>query len=278
MFIYIIHFDTRLSHAEHYVGSTNTLEARLKAHAKGYGARITKELKTQRTNWRLSTLYHARNQTHREIEARIKKQKNTPAFCKICTEQPRVPKGCDSYDLKILEKEGWPTEAKHFIEDKTPQAIKIDVASSSDFNYIIATMKTEKATLGFIPSTGVQEAITRGRILIARTERMERLGFLLITESDDRCRIKIQQCVVNDADRNMGVGKALVEMQRWRTPYASTQCKVRSDLAENHFWKSIGFEKVREVKHKTSGSTLNQYYAPPQLAMLPKDRVQIKEK
>lgn len=105
MFVYILHFDTKLSHAQHYVGSTTNLKYRLKAHALGFAANLTKVIAGHGIGWQLATLLKVERGNFRAIERLIKKQNNGPRYCKICTKQAPVPKGCRSYDLRILTRE-----------------------------------------------------------------------------------------------------------------------------------------------------------------------------
>ena len=52
--IYLIHFDEKLSHAQHYLGYTGgDLEARLERHRNGNGARLMQVIEERGITWRL---------------------------------------------------------------------------------------------------------------------------------------------------------------------------------------------------------------------------------
>jgi predicted GIY-YIG superfamily endonuclease len=85
-FIYLLHFDEPLSHARHYLGSTEDLPQRLAAHANGQGARITEVLKENGQHWTLAAIFQPidKTETIRELESKTKKQKASPTYCPIC--------------------------------------------------------------------------------------------------------------------------------------------------------------------------------------------------
>jgi len=78
--VYVIHFNSPLSHARHYVGWTNDLEARMERHEKGQGARLLEVLRERGIGWRLAATFPGT----RHDERRIKNAKNTPRICPDC--------------------------------------------------------------------------------------------------------------------------------------------------------------------------------------------------
>jgi predicted GIY-YIG superfamily endonuclease len=81
--VYLIHFDTPLHHARHYLGWTTDLEARLEAHRQGNGARLMEVITEAGITWKLARTWEG----GRELERHLKRQKNSPRFCPICQEK-----------------------------------------------------------------------------------------------------------------------------------------------------------------------------------------------
>lgn len=83
--VYIIHFESKLHHAQHYVGSTKNLEQRLARHrqakpkTKG-DANLIGVINEKGIPWQLATTIEG----GREMERRIKARHNTPKLCPIC--------------------------------------------------------------------------------------------------------------------------------------------------------------------------------------------------
>ena len=89
-FVYLLHFDTPLAHARHYIGSTDNLERRLKQHSKGRSACIMRAVTEKGITWRLArtwpyeTLHEARLAEHHFKES-YKNARRT--LCPICREE-----------------------------------------------------------------------------------------------------------------------------------------------------------------------------------------------
>lgn len=80
--VYVIHFDTPLHHAQHYVGSSDNIERRLMEHAKGNGARLLQVLREKAIGWKVTLTIET--DTPRELERQIKRQKNGRKMCPMC--------------------------------------------------------------------------------------------------------------------------------------------------------------------------------------------------
>ena len=85
--VYLIHFDTPLgdlanSHgqAQHYLGSTDDLKARLERHKQGNGARIMQVVSEAGISWQLVRTWEG----GREMERKLKRQHNAPRLCPVC--------------------------------------------------------------------------------------------------------------------------------------------------------------------------------------------------
>lgn len=92
MSVYILHLDTPLHHARHYVGfSTNkrTLEERIEHHRRGTAScNFTKVLREVGITFTLAKVF-AGKQFDRAFERKLKKTKAVPHYCPICN--PNAP-------------------------------------------------------------------------------------------------------------------------------------------------------------------------------------------
>ena len=83
--VYLIHFETKLHHAGHYVGYARKVGKRIALHRSGRGARILRALRECGIRWRVVRVWPAGT---RILERSIKNKKNAPCFCPICSRQP----------------------------------------------------------------------------------------------------------------------------------------------------------------------------------------------
>lgn len=80
MTVYLIHFNQKLHHAQHYLGSSDDLAARLDVHRNGHGARLIQVITALGISWQLARTWPG----GRQLERRLKNQKNGPRLCPIC--------------------------------------------------------------------------------------------------------------------------------------------------------------------------------------------------
>lgn len=66
--IYLIHFETPLAHARHYLGWTITLEDRLRDHAAGRGANLMRVVRDRGIRWSLARLWTGTRRKERQIK------------------------------------------------------------------------------------------------------------------------------------------------------------------------------------------------------------------
>jgi predicted GIY-YIG superfamily endonuclease len=85
--VYLIHFDRRLGnlenshgYAQHYLGYTDDLDARLEAHRSGNGSRLMEVVAERGITWRLVRAWRG----DRALERRLKHRHNSPRLCPIC--------------------------------------------------------------------------------------------------------------------------------------------------------------------------------------------------
>lgn len=81
--VYLLHFQRRYRHAGHYLGWTANLRERLRAHRSGNGARLLEVITEAGINWTLARTWEG----GRDLERRLKAQKNSPRLCPICRKE-----------------------------------------------------------------------------------------------------------------------------------------------------------------------------------------------
>jgi len=79
--VYLIHFNEKLAHAQHYMGWTTNLSERLHAHETGNGARLMEVISERGITWQLTRTWAG----GRDLERKLKAQHNGPRFCPICS-------------------------------------------------------------------------------------------------------------------------------------------------------------------------------------------------
>lgn len=80
-YLYLLHFDEPLHHAQHYLGITTDLDERMLRHFNGDGAKLTAEFARLKIGF---TLARAWTNATQEIERKIKEKKNGRLYCPIC--------------------------------------------------------------------------------------------------------------------------------------------------------------------------------------------------
>ena len=77
---YLLHFDTPIYHAQHYLGSCNDLSKRILRHKKGQGARLTQVCIERGIAFRVVRTWKG----DRKMERKLKNRKNGRKLCPIC--------------------------------------------------------------------------------------------------------------------------------------------------------------------------------------------------
>ena len=90
MTVYLLHFDAPLGDpskahgaAQHYIGYTDDLEARLEAHRRGNGAAIMAAVSRAGIGWHLARTWEG----GRDLERQLKRRKNARFLCPLCREK-----------------------------------------------------------------------------------------------------------------------------------------------------------------------------------------------
>lgn len=85
MAVYLLHFEHKHYHAQHYMGSTEDLEERISTHRKGNGARLVQVFCEHGIDFVVARTWANGD---RDLERALKRQKNGPRLCPICN--PKV--------------------------------------------------------------------------------------------------------------------------------------------------------------------------------------------
>ena len=78
--VYLIHFRKSYKHARHYLGYSANLDKRITDHLCGMGARLMEVITQADIDWNLARTWPG----DRELERRLKNQKQAPRLCPIC--------------------------------------------------------------------------------------------------------------------------------------------------------------------------------------------------
>src|SRR5436305_13660221 len=79
--IYLIHFDEKLAHAQHYLGWTTNLDKRLEAHRSGNGGALMAAVTQAGIGWRVVRTWNGT----RDDERRLKRWKKIREACPDCS-------------------------------------------------------------------------------------------------------------------------------------------------------------------------------------------------
>ena len=83
MTVYLLHFEEKLAHAQHYLGSTDDLAARLACHRSGNGARLRQVITELGIPWQLARTWPG----GRKLERELKCYKASTRLCPLCNPQ-----------------------------------------------------------------------------------------------------------------------------------------------------------------------------------------------
>jgi len=87
--VYLIHLDTPIAHAKHYLGFTSDLDARMQRHRSGNGAKLLKEANRRGIKYNVVRTWKAGSwvAAAKRLETKLKLRKNSPKLCPICIER-----------------------------------------------------------------------------------------------------------------------------------------------------------------------------------------------
>lgn len=79
-YVYLIHFDTKIGHARHYLGYTIDVDRRMAMHRRGAGARLMEVVKERGVTWTIAWVRIG----DRTEERRLKNYHNSAKLCPLC--------------------------------------------------------------------------------------------------------------------------------------------------------------------------------------------------
>jgi predicted GIY-YIG superfamily endonuclease len=82
--IYLIHFDEKFGHSQHYLGYASDFEKRMERHRKGRGSNLIKKIQEAGIGWRVVRKWE---NVGPQAEAELKRYHNNRALCPICQGQ-----------------------------------------------------------------------------------------------------------------------------------------------------------------------------------------------
>lgn len=79
--VYLIHFDKKYRHAEHYIGYSKDLGFRIECHREGSGAKLLRAVNKAGIPWNVVRTWRVDGQG---FERQLKNQKHSARFCPVC--------------------------------------------------------------------------------------------------------------------------------------------------------------------------------------------------
>ena len=79
--VYLIHFNKKLCHAQHYIGSSHNISKRIKRHNNCKGARLLEVLHKNNIHYKLVRVW---NKAEIAFERYLKNRKKSWKLCPIC--------------------------------------------------------------------------------------------------------------------------------------------------------------------------------------------------
>lgn len=269
-YIYILHFDTPLHHAEHYAGCTADLRQRLTTHACGQGSRLCEVLMEKGIAWRLGSLATCTLGDMRRLERLLKRQHESGRYCELCAARDGLtPRRLPDTRPMAVELLPWATDSTRLeLRGRARSRVAFRLATPDDgpevMHEVKELMSLDRHSLGFMPvggSQGAEWSKNNGRLVLAQDATTGQVvGFLIFTVS--KANVKIHMTCTRDSHRDCGIGRRMVQTVGGLYPELPLTCHVRDDLPANEFWHRIGFTHMESKKHRTSGSTLHRYERP----------------
>ena len=80
--VYLIHFEEKLHHAQHYIGFVDkNLNQRIKKHKSNKGAKLLIAVNSKGIQWEVVRVWENGD---RQLERRLKNCKKSRCFCPVC--------------------------------------------------------------------------------------------------------------------------------------------------------------------------------------------------
>lgn len=80
--VYLIHFESKLHHAQHYIGfCQSAFFQRMHQHATNQGAKLLAAVNRHGIRWYVARIWYNGD---RSFERQLKNRKNAPCICPVC--------------------------------------------------------------------------------------------------------------------------------------------------------------------------------------------------
>lgn len=114
-----------------------------------------------------------------------------------------------------------------------------------DIDAVDALMKSNSATLGFLPKAALYDYLERGNVLGAMDADGQIAGYLLYGST--RSYFRIAHLCVSKQHRGQGIAKQLLNaLKEQRTNQGHIRLSCRRDFPAHEMWPSLGFSLVDE--------------------------------
>ncbi len=88
--VYLIHLDAPIAHARHYIGWAKWLQARIRHHRNGTGAKFLAEAVRREINFDVvRTWENTEENTDGNFERKLKNRKKARMLCPICRQEKK---------------------------------------------------------------------------------------------------------------------------------------------------------------------------------------------
>jgi predicted GIY-YIG superfamily endonuclease len=87
MSVYLIHFDKKYWHAQHYIGYADDVYQRIHRHETGNGARLMEVITQAGIGWSVVRVWWGAD---RAFERKLKNRKNARFLCPICRQEAQL--------------------------------------------------------------------------------------------------------------------------------------------------------------------------------------------
>ena len=123
--------------------------------------------------------------------------------------------------------------------------IAISKLTSADLSAVDGLMKRHSITIGFLPNVVLEDHLSNGCVLGAKTQEGQLVGYLLYAAYPERFRI-VQLCV-SEEFRGRGIAKELLEtLKASATSQKVIRLSCRNDFPAHSMWPRLGFIPVNE--------------------------------
>ena len=100
--VYLIHFEQPYYHARHYLGYAANLEARIRSHRLGHGAKLLRAVNAAGIAWEVVRVWEGGF----DLEQALKSWHNAPHFCPVCQQQAVLASLDEHVRLEVDAAEG----------------------------------------------------------------------------------------------------------------------------------------------------------------------------